>query len=245
MVDFQKDIKIDQMNISGERFERVTMALGPYGDIVLVEGRDKLAEQLLRAIVNDKTLTQGISLNYSTLTPRYIKTLFTLILRNFREEQIQQTEQSDARFLGYILFRFDSFVTQAEFTRITTNPITWKFEDTGLLNGFNYMYAIAKDYGTVESALLERIQVTPTQFQDDQNPVIGDNVVALPGNKSVTLYVNYNRYFKRSELLNAVQSIEVLQDAEEPRRFIVNITIKDLDDNQVSLSTARFNITKG
>lgn len=245
MVDFQKDIKIEQVNQTDERFERVTISLGPGGDILLVEGRDKLAEQLLHAIVNDNTLTQGISLNYSALTPRYINTLFTLILRNFKEEQIAQTEQSDPRFIGYSLYRFDGFVTSSNFVKISSNPVTWKYEDLELNNGFSYTYAIKRDYGTFESSILERVQVTPTAFQDQQNPIIGDNLVAMPANKQVTLYVNYNRYFKTSELLDSIQSIEVLQDTSEPRKFTVNITINDLDDNRVSLSTARFNITKG
>jgi hypothetical protein len=245
MADFQKDVKIEQVNLSDDRFERVTLSLGPTGDLTLVEGRSKLAEQLLRAIVNDKTLTQGISLNYTALTPRYVNTLFTLILRNFKDEQIYQTDQSNSRFLGYSILRFDGFVTTANFTKISTNPVTWKFEDTGLLNGFTYTYAIKKAYGTVESAILERIRVTPTQFQDSQNPIIGSNLVAIPGNKAVTLYVNYNRFFKESELLDSIQNIEVTQSAQEPRRFIVDVTINNLSRNKISLSTARFDIVKG
>jgi hypothetical protein len=245
MVDFQKDLKIEQVNESDERFERVTLSLSESGDLQVVEGRDKLAEQLIRAIVNDETLTQGIALNFSALTPRYINTLFTLILRNFREDQIYQTEQTDPRFLGYAILRFDGFVTSADFIQITTNPITWRFVDIDLLNGFNYMYAIKKVYSTFESGILERLQVTPTQFQDDQNPIIGTNFVAIPGNKAVTLYVNYNRFFKTSELLDSIDNIEVLQDKTEPRRFIINITVRDLSNNQLDLSTGRFNIIKG
>jgi len=245
MVEFQKDFKIDPVNQTDERFAKVTLSLSPTGDIVLVDGRSKLAEQLLRAIINDKTVSQGISLNYAGLTPRYLNTMMTLILRNFKESQVYQTEQSDPRCLGYTVYRFDNYVTTSSFKKVSSNPITWRYADTGLTNGLTYTYAIKKDYGTVESAMLERIQVVPTQFQDNQNPIIGDNIVALPGNKAVTIYVNFNRYFKSSELLDSIQDIEVTQDPQEPRQFIVNITVKDLNDNQVSLSTARFNVTKG
>jgi hypothetical protein len=245
MVDYQNDIKVDAADPTSERFTKVTLSLGPTGDITLVSGRSKLAEQLLRAIINDKTVSKGISLNYSALTPRYLNTLITLILRNFKNAQIYQTDQSDPRCLGFSLYRFDNYVTTANFIKVSSNPIEWKFTDTGLSNGFTYTYAIKKDYGTVESAFLEKVQVVPTQFQDNQNPVIGDNIVALPGNKAVTIYVNYNRYFKASELLDSIQDIAVTQDQQEPRRFSVDITVEDLNNNKVSLSTSRMPITKG
>ena len=58
------------------------------------------------------------------------------------------------------------------------------------------------------------------------------------------MYVNYNRMYKYAELLQDITSVVVREDPKEPRRFIVDITITNLEGNQVSLSSSSLNPTK-
>ena len=241
----QKDLRITNPNYSSSTAGKVTLALSSTGDIQLVSGKDKLSEQLLRAIVNDNTVSSGIALNNTALSTRHINTLFTLILRKFRQSQIYDTQLSDPRVIGFAIYRFDQYVSSRSFVRASTDPITWAFDDLSLNNGFTYTYGITKMYQLgYESSILEQLNVMPSQFSNNQNPVIGKFFAAIPGDKSVTFYVDYNRVFKQSELLEAIENILILQDPTEPRRYTVTINIRNLLGNALSLSNQRISITK-
>ena len=241
----QQDLRIGQPNYTTGTAGKVTLALSATGDIQLVDGKDKLSEQLLRAIVNDNTVSNGIALNNNSLSTQYINTLFTLILRRFRQSQIYDTQLSDPRVIGYAIYRFDHYLSSRDFVKASTNPVTWAFDDLSLKNGFMYTYGIAKMYKLgYESSILEQMDVTPSQFSNNQNPVIGKFFTAIPGDQSVSFYVDYNRIFKQSELLDAISNILVLQDPTEPRRYTVTINVLTLLGNILSLSNQRLNVTK-
>jgi len=242
---YQKDLKIGPPSGLGTSIQKVTLVLSPTGDIQLVEGKDKLSEQLARAIVNDDTSANGLGINSANVSKRYVTTLITLILRNFRQSQIYQTEQSDERCIGFSVFRFGDYIESSSFIRASKQPVTWRFTDNNLANGRVYTYGITRNYATgFESSMIEQIYVAPSQFDVNQTPVIGKNLVAIPGNQSVTLYVDFNRTFRYSELLEAVNDILVQQDNYEPRRFVVSVSVSSLDGNNVSLSSARVNPAK-
>ncbi len=243
-LEFQTDFEIGQAVISeGQRAERVTLQLSPSGDIVLVNKKNKLVQQMLRALVNDQTLIQNI-LNSTTIPTRYVKSLVTLILRNFRTSQILETRKTDSALLGYAIYRYNAGQNSNSFAKISPNSIQYKYVDTGVQNGITYTYAVTKiKANSVESAVMEKIEVTPTQFTNNQEPVIGTYIIGIPGNKSVTFYVDYNRLFSKQELLESIEDITVTQDPTEPRRWVVNVLVKSLDGNKVSISTSRFSIT--
>lgn len=237
--DFQTDFKIGQ----GQRVERVTLELSPSGDIVLVNKKDKLIEQLLRAIVNDEVLSK-LNLNSVNQTSRHIKTLINVVLRNFRSTQIQDTRKIDPNLLGFAIYRHGTGENANSFSKISPDSIRYRFVDTNVNNGFSYTYAITKiKTNSVESGVVEKLDVIPTQFTNRQEPVIGTYMIAIPGDRSVTFYVDYNRHFSKQELLESIEDITITQDPTEPRRWIVDVIVKSLDENKVAISTNRFSIT--
>jgi hypothetical protein len=239
---YQKDIRVAPAGNTGYR---VTIALSETGDIQLVEGSNKLGEQLVRAVVNDDTIKNGIALN-SVVTVNYINSLFTVILRNFRQSQISQTNTVDPKCIGFSLFRYGLGAANTDYVRVSKHPVTWKFVDVNLENGSTYSYGLTRNYSDgFESAVLEQVSVTPSQFAVNQNPIIGSNVVVLPDNQSATFYVDYNKQYTRAELLEEIDSIAVQQDVTEPRRYTVSITVVNLAGNKVPIASSRFNPSKG
>lgn len=242
--DTQTDFKIGQTAATnqGQRAERVTLELSSSGDIVLVNKKDKLTEQILRSLVNDEVFSK-IPLNTTVVPTRYIKTLINVVLRNFRSTQIQDTRKIDPNLLGFAIYRYGTGENANSFAKISPDSIKYRFVDTNVNNGFTYSYAITKiKTNSVESGVVEKLDVIPTQFTNQQEPVIGTYMVAIPGDRSVTFYVDYNRYFSKQELLESIEDITITQDPVEPRRWIVDVIVKSLDDNKVAISTNRFSI---
>jgi hypothetical protein len=244
MVDFQNDIKVATTTTTsqGQRSERLTLALSPSGDIATVEGREKLAEQLMRALANEG-LTNILNTQIST---RRLNTLVNLILRNFRQAQIVETEKINSILTGFAIHRFGIITDRREFVRVSPDPVTYKFIETGLNNGIEYTYGISQIYGGItESAIVEKLLVTPSQFTQNQEPVIGTIFTAVPGDGQVTFYVDYNRYFRKSELLEEIDNIlidtePIEQGVVEPRKWIINITVKDLNGNKLGLQSEKY-----
>jgi hypothetical protein len=239
---YQKDFKV---TVPTATQKKVTLSLNHHGDLELVEGTQKLAEQLMRAIVNDAMLDQGLAVNSVSLSPRYVETLFNIVLRNFRQAQINETKKIDASFDGYAIYRFGGYFRTSTFDKVSPDPVTTSFTDTGLANGFTYTYGISMIYhnAIAESPILEKINVMPTQFENKRETVIGQNFVAIPGNKSVTFYVDYNKYYKKSELLESIISIDAIQSATEPRNYKVDVKVKNLDGNTIDMASDSYKPT--
>lgn len=239
----QKDLKLGPSMVPGST--RVTLDISETGDIKLVGGKEKLAEQLVRAIVNDNTMQGGLGINSTIISPSHINTLVTLILRNFRQAQIQQTETVDPSCIGYAVYRYDWGLTSANFVKLTQQPTTWTHSDLELKNGFAYTYAVSKVYNNgFESAMLEQLAVTPSQFDANKVPVIGNYFVAIPGDQSVSVYVDFNRSFTADELLESISNILVQQDPSDPRRVSVSIAVVNYAGNPLSLSSAKLNVAQ-
>ena len=112
--------------------------------------------------------------------------------------------------------------------------------DIELLNGFTYSYAISKAYKNgLESTIIEQIDIKPSAFTTQQKVVRGTNLVGLPGDRSATLYVDTNRLYKQSELLDVIGDIIVSQDPSDPRRFIVNVSVQNVLGELISFSVGR------
>jgi len=224
---------------------KAALALSPTGDIQFVSGKDKLIAQLVRAIINEKV---GLPLNIPIDTAsRQASTLISLILRNFKRIQVEETDLINPDFIGYTIYRRGGPVsfsgdTSDTFVKISKSEITHKFSDLHLENGSVYEYAIAKTYrnGAVTSQL-EQINVTPSQFLSKQKLVIGSNVIGISGNEAVTLYVITNKLYKKSELLETIEEIRVFVDTLEPRGLIIEVEIRNLLDTLISLSIGRQN----
>jgi hypothetical protein len=239
-VPVQVDLRI---TLPGETFERVTLALSPTGDLQLVDGREKLVEQILRAVVNDETELAKM-INQTSVTNRSLYALFNLILRNFRQIQIDDVKRSDPEFSGFLIYRKAAGTTE-QYVKVSPEPIIYKYIDTELTNGTEYAYAVTNVYKNVsESAFTERFSITPSRFSNKQLISVGSRAVVIPGDRQATFYVDYNRKFQASELLDKVINIDVQQGDAEPREFVVNVLVEDLNGNKVGITTKRNTITR-
>jgi len=240
-VPIRSDLKIE---IPTTTFEKATLSLSETGDLVLVDGKDKLAEQLIRSVCNEQTILKDL-FNKKNVSYRKFYSLLTLILRNFKQNQINEVNKSDSNFSGFTFYRKASNVDEA-YAKVSADPIIYKFVDTGLTNGITYNYGIAKIYNNVfETSYSEKLSIAPTQFTHKQEIVIGQSVVAFSGNGSITFYVDYNKSFKGSELLEKILKINIQQSREDPRRWLVNVIIEDFLGNQVSVASKRINPVTG
>jgi len=219
-----------------------TLALSPTGDLQLVNGKNKLVTQLMRKFAASNV---KLALNDPNVPYRQIRTLVTLILKNFKQVQVDETDAVDPNFLGFTVYRKGGPVNYSgdssdTFTKITKSAVTYKFVDIELLNGFTYSYAISKAYKNgLESTIIEQIDIKPSAFTTQQKVVRGTNLVGLPGDRSATLYVDTNRLYKQSELLDVIGDIIVSQDPSDPRRFIVNVSVQNVLGELISFSVGR------
>lgn len=233
---FQSDFKIKTPSDYGEK---ATLSLDARGDLILVSGSDKLSEQLIRAVVNDDAI--GRSVINSPVSVRNLKILFTIVIRNFRQNQFNIVNSADPNFSGFSFYRLKSDSTSA-YRKVSTDFITYQFSDTGLTNGFTYRYALAKVYnGVFESDFLERLSVVPSAISSKQEIVFGNEVVAIPGDKKIDFYVVYNPKFKGSELVDDILSLDVKQGTQDPRMCHVNIVVQDARGLQVPIAAVRQN----
>ena len=234
---FQYDLKIKSPVEAGEK---ATLVLNERGDLALVGGAEKLAEQLMRAIVNDNGLSTQVMNSF--MSARNLQILINLILRNFRQNQLDVVNNADPNFSGYAIYRLNSG-SNTTYTKISPNYVTYKFSDTNLTNGVEYKYALTKAYSNFESAFTETIAATPSAFTSRQEVVIGTDVVAMPGNGVIDFYVVFNPKFMGSELLQDILKLEVVQDGAEPRRYTANVVVQDVRGSQNAITATRQNPT--
>jgi len=219
--------------------EKATLTLNERGDLQLIDGRDKLSAQLIRAVVNDNAVGQSV-IN-SPLNTRNLKILFNLILRNFRQVQIDTVNQLDPSFSGFSFYRLNTGASTT-YTKVSANFVISKFTDTGLSNGTTYKYAITKAYsGKFESAFTEKISIVPSSLSSKQEIIIGTNVVGIPGDRKVDFYVTANAKYKGSELIEDILELDVQQSTVDPRMCTVNIVVQDLRGMQVPIAAVRRN----
>lgn len=237
---FQKDLKIDYNSNTGER---VSLSLSGTGDITLVEGHSKLAEQLLRAIVNDQSLIRK-SINSTAVTTRSLTTLFNLILRSFKINQATETNRLDDTFSGFVIYRKAVGIDEG-FEKISVENVIYSYTDIDVTNGFEYTYGISKIYSNVYiSNFVDQFTVTPSRFITNKKMQIGTASVIMPDNGQVKIYVDYDRYYRGSEILDKILNVNVQQDQTEPRRYIVQIQVQDYNGDKVSIASARIDPTK-
>lgn len=221
---------------------KATLALSPTGDIQLCTGTEKLSTQLLRALINDQTQIRNV-INKKGVKYVHIEALVNLILRGLRQNQIDDISRYDPSLTGFAIWRRSAGTTE-DYTRISGKSVTWKFTDTGLTNGTTYQYAITKIYNNVfETGFLETMLVTPSQIASNYTIIVGKSVVALNSNSSVIFYVDYNRKFKGSEILNKVVKINSHTQTSDPRKMSVEVVVEDLRGSKVSISSSSVNPT--
>jgi len=235
MVDYQSDLKV---TLADEITGRMTLELSPTGDIQLASGRDKLISQIVFAIINDNISLSNL-LNNPVISDRTLKSLITVILRDFKNSQIARTNRSDPELTGYVVYRKQSGTT-INYTQVSEVFGESTFVDTGLENGVSYDYGIRKVYNKVfNSPFVTSFTLSPSKFARTQTVYIGSEAVAWTGDQQVKFYVDANRYFQKAELLNDILSINTYADKEEPRRQVVNVVVEDLENNQAAVSALR------
>ena len=230
---FKADVRVTRGSSS---LGKCTISMTPYGDLDLVQSTHKLTLQVLRSLVNDST-TAGNILNVPISVVRNSKALFTSILRNMRETQIQEVSQAAPTTVGYFVYRRSTLGTEL-YTKVSPT-VTDSYTDYNLFNGTSYDYAFtAVDTRNNESSFFDFVTVTPASSPDDQLVVVGNNVAAFSEDQSATFYFNYPKKFMASELLDEIVSIDLTQDDAEPRRLIVEVKIKDLLGNIINISSS-------
>jgi len=228
-ISYQSDLKITKKDEG-----KVTLSLSYTGDLQLITGEDKLLAQLLRAVVNDETSERVMNAQIPT---RLVTAYVNLILRFFRQTQIDYTKKVDANLSGFVFYKKASAEDDA-YSQISNRPVQWKFQDTNLENGITCDYAASKIYNDVfETSYVDKISIAPSRVS--QTIIIGNSVVAVSGDESVTFYVNFNKKFKQSELLDKIISIDPKIDDQEPRKYSVDIKVMNLLGNYSNISIGR------
>lgn len=218
---------------------KCTLSVSPTGDLQLVTGKNKLITQMLRAIVNDNVFNGGI-LNSKSGQGRVLNTLVTTVLRGFRDNQISYVSQSNPDLTGYAIWRKNAG-TDDDFVKISTKGVVWKYVDTTVLNGHKYTYGVSKIFQNVfESKFVDMLDVTPTGQTSSLQIITGSSSTMIPGSNSVTIYVDYNKRFAASELLETLVDISAEQSTTDPRAWRVLIKVKNLKDDQVIISSVQF-----
>ena len=243
---YQYDLGIvfEDSSVVFDSGSRASLSLSSTGDIQVVSGKDKLITQLARAVMNENVT---LPVNTPNVSGRQLKTLFTIILKNFKRRQIEETDRINPNFIGYTIYRKGGPVdysgdTEDTFIKISKDAITYRYLDIKLANGSIYEYRFAKTYKTgIESSSVEQINVTPSQFLSEQRLIIGNNVVGFAGNQSVTLYVDTNRIYKQSELLQGINDISAYVSETEPRKWVIDIEVQNVLGERISFSPGRQN----
>ncbi|MFA5132680.1 MAG: hypothetical protein WC444_05160 [Candidatus Paceibacterota bacterium] len=234
MVDYQSDLKV--ILPDGTRF-RSSIALSPSGDIQLVTGREKLISQLVFAILNENTFPEGVA-NSKSNALGDLKTALNVILRRFKQNQIAYVQQyADSDFLGFGIYRKEAGA-DTDYARISNQAVTWNFEDTDVYNEKEYLYGISKLYkGMLESKYVDVFRIAPTSNTENVTVLSGRYAAIVNGNKSVSIYVDYNKTFKASELLQNIIRIQATLVKTDPRRVLIDLVIENYLGEQVSLSS--------
>lgn len=232
--EFTSDIKI---TTPSEYKQKATLAISTTGDIVLVDGREKLAEQILRAVVNEKTALKSF-MNSPSVSTRTLTSLFTIIMRAFKQVQVAETRKSDPNFSGFAIYR-KAAGTSESYLRVSSNTVTTNFTDVGLVNGTTYSYGITRTFkGTYETTFSDQFTITPYKSTEARQILFGKYSCIASGDSEVSVFVDYNRNFKASELLNDVVGIYAKQQA-DPRGYTVDVLVTDMAGNKVSISSQR------
>lgn len=232
-MDFQSDVKV-VLPHSGTF--KSTLSLSPGGDIQLITGRNKLIVQLVRAILNEKTFSKGVA-NSKTSQTKQVRSLITSILRSFRNVQLEYVRRNDPDMLGFSVYRRAAGTTE-DFVRISNKAITDLFIDENVFNDHTYTYGIAKLFkGMLESKFVDILDITPSASPYKLMVVSGSATSIISGDKKATIYVDGNRQFKKSELLQDILNISVVQSNVDPRKLSINIEIKNLLNEHISVSS--------
>lgn len=208
------------------------------GDIGVVNTINKLATQLIRAIINDQTMLRDM-INTTGATERQFYNLITTILKSFRSTQVNEVNSTDNTFTGYYIYR-KAAGTSDRFVKISKMPVINYFEDTNLINGTSYVYGLSKVHSDIlETAYIDSYTLAPSQFITNQKFHIGNYSVAYVNDSKIEFYVDYNKRFSPGELINKIKSIIPYQDSVGPRTWHVNVVVENMDENIVGVSTEK------
>lgn len=238
---FQSEIKIDMPN---KDRSKATIALSPTGDIQLITGREKLVTQMVRAIVNENVFSGNV-LNSNIGSQRALQALVTNVFRSFRARQVTYVNTNDPDLTGYSVWR-KAAGSDADYVRVSTRAVTWTYVDTDLENGTQYTYGLSRIYkDRFESQFVETFLATPTAFAKNQEWITGNYFSAVPGDSNLTLYVDYNRQFKASEILNKILDVMTIQDSVDPRKWIIHVQVEDYLGATVNVSSPKSIVISG
>lgn len=234
--DYQSDVMVSNPQNS---LTKATLKLSSTGDLQLNAGQNKLIPQLVRVLVNDTSPLKDLMNSKSSQGK--ISAIVTNILRNFKNTQLDIVNSQDSDMLGFKLYR-KAAGTSDEFTEVSNSIVQWKYEDLNLSNNTTYTYGLTKYFSnTAETEFIDQIDIFPTKNSSQQAFIIGNAGIFIAGDSKVTLYTDYNLFFKREELLENVVTIEVSQDKEEPRKYVVLVTVENVLGNEITISARRLN----
>lgn len=233
---YQSDVTVSN---SQETNTKVTLKLSSTGDLQLNAGQNKLIPQIIRALINDTSPLKDL-IN-SKVSQGKLTAIVTNILRNFKNTQLDTVNGQDADMLGFKLYR-KAAGTSDEFIEVSNSIVQWTYEDLNLTNNTTYTYGLTKYFNnTAETEFIDQIDIFPTKNVAQQQIIIGNAGIFIAGDAKVTLYTDYNVFFKREELLDNIVNIEVSQDKAEPRKYNVLVTVETVLGNEVTISARRLN----
>lgn len=233
---YQSDVTISNPQESNTK---VTLKLSPTGDLQLSSGQNKLVPQIIRALINDTSPLKDL-IN-SKVSQGKLTAIVTNILRNFKNNQLDTVNGQDSDMLGFKLYRKAAGISD-EFIEVSNSIIQWTYEDLNLSNNTTYTYGLTKYFtNTSETEFIDQIDIFPTKNAAQQQIIIGNAGIFISGDSKVTLYTDFNVFFKREELLDNIVNIEVSQDKEEPRKYNVLVTVETVLGKEVTISARRLN----
>jgi len=233
---YQSDLRV---NFPSGNQTKCKLSLSSTGDLQFVSGKEKLVTQMLHAIVSDDSFN-GKFLNLKSSQARTLNTLVVTILKTFRDVQINYIEESNPNLTGFCIWRKASG-SDDSFSRVSGNGVTWKFTDSSVINGTAYTYAVSRiERNVFESKYVDIVDVTPVPSAIQSIMVFGNYSLFIPENNAVTVYVNYNKRFMGSEVIDSIEDVSAEQDQADPRKWTVTVQIRTVKNELVTVSSIQY-----
>lgn len=207
---------------------RFGLELDESGSLMLATGKEKLARQLARTVVNEPIRSSLVKAR----TDMEIETLVTGALDRFRTGQVNFTRNNIRNLVGWALFEQRS---DGSYIRIDEGPIQETFVHRNQDNAIPNAYAIKAVFndGTIRSGADDTFIAIPSGLTKNQKWIIRSRVAVLPESKRVKFYMLTNRKFDKDELLEKIRGVKISRGT-DPRQVTIKIDVQTLAGSSVS-----------
>lgn len=218
-----EDIAI-KFNQSGYRYD---LDLDIIGRAKLVQGRDKLTNQIYRLYVNE-------DVKKAVLNQKERATLISLVQRramNYKDAQISFENENTLELVGFNLYVYQDGV----YKKVSDVPIEESYSYKSK-NGIFINMGVGKVLSSAAST--QNIDYTFTirasELTSHQVWTIFPDFCAIPNNGKIDFYFFTNRYFAQSSLLESISEIQ-FPPSPEPRKVLVKVVSQTYSGETVAV----------